>query len=720
MMKRLPLIAVFLLLAAVVFGAGTQGNLKRSSIAAETSDDRLAIAAKKVGWSLAKVKAIAAKDRDLRVTSDNRLFYACRFDADTARGSRVQTGPDTSTFTSPPPTVNATTAFQLHSRPGASRTLYLDFNGHTVPANSFWDANPITIPPFKLAGTATATDQVNLNAIRDIWMHVAEDFAAWDIDVTTDATGIATKPGQRCVIGGRQDAVPDPSFGTMGIAFVGSFAEPIGRNDKLDGQDTPNFVFIDCTNPATNENNTILNPTQSNYEVTILCVAHEVGHTLGLNHWGETPAGSGRPYTKGHVVAGHTGVSNVSAIMGNSTLPVWPNVCNLNQWSKGDYTFSVADTGDGTQDDIAIISTFAPKLVGVRDDHGDTLATATVVTETSITAGGVIADSTDVDLIKITPGSGALTLTATPHLKYRNYNGNLKIGLSLLNSTGTVVAKSYVTNSMGNTLTYNVPVAGTYYIKVNGVGYDPLVTAANQVWTNNGITGTVVGSSLGFTNYGSIGRYGLTGSWQGFAPVAVITSDRSAGIRPVTVAFDGRTSTDPDGLIVGYSWNFGDPGSGAANTSTLANPVHVYSGAPGNYSATLTVTDNMGNVSAPAAKVITLTGTPPPSTLRVASITASWVQMTRVETSASVRIKVVNHYGQALRAAAVYVTVTGSASGKASAKTDANGFVTISMPKQRITNASTYTFTVTSLTYPGHAYDMMANTPAPASVTISR
>jgi hypothetical protein len=313
-----------------------------------------------------------------------------------------------------------------------------------------------------------------------------------------------------------------------------------------------------------------------------------------------------------------------------------------------------------------------------------------------------------------------LTLTATPHLKYRNYNGNLKIGLSLLNSTGTVVAKSYVTNSMGNTLTYNVPAAGTYYIKVNGVGYDPLVTAANQVWTNNGITGTVVGSSLGFTNYGSIGRYGLTGSWQGFAPVAVITSDRSAGIRPVTVAFDGRTSTDPDGLIVGYSWNFGDPGSGAANTSTLANPVHVYSGAPGNYSATLTVTDNMGNVSAPAAKVITLTGTPPPSTLRVASITASWVQMTRVETSASVRIKVVNHYGQALRAAAVYVTVTGSASGKASAKTDANGFVTISMPKQRITNASTYTFTVTSLTYPGHAYDMMANTPAPASVTISR
>ena len=727
MKKRFPLFAILLLvLAAVVFGAGSKGKLPSSSIAAETPDARLAIAAAKVGWSLAKVKAIAAKDRDLRVTAGNRLFYACRFDADKARGSKIQTGPDTSTFTSPPPAVNATTAFQLHSRPGASRTLYLDFNGHTVPANSFWDANAITIPPFKLAGTANASDQVNLDAIRDIWMHVAEDFAAWDIDVTTDATGIATKPGLRCIIGGRQDAVPDLGFSTMGVALFGTFAEPIVGNNKLDGQDTPNFVFIDCTNPATGENDTSLNPTTSNYEVTILCVAHEVGHTVGLNHWGETSAGTGRPYTRGHVVTDHTGVTNVSPIMGNSALPGWPNVCNLNQWSKGDYPFSFVDGGSpfgpSVQDDIAIISTFAPKLVGARDDHGDTLATATVVTENTITAGGVIADSSDIDLIKITPGIGLLTLNATPHLKYRNYNGNLKVGLSLLNSAGTVVAKSYVTSSLGNALTYNVPTAGTYYIKVNGLGYDPLVTAANQVWTNNGITGTVIGSNLGFTNYGSIGRYGLTGSWQALAvlPVAVINSDRSAGVRPVTVAFDGRSSTDSDGLIVGYSWNFGDPGSGAANTSTLANPVHTYSGAPGNYTATLTVTDNMGNASSPASKVITLTGAPLPNTLRVASMTASWGQATRVEVAASVQIKVVNQYGLPLRGAAVYVTVTGSASGKAAAKTDANGFVTINMPKRRMTIASTYTFTVSSLALPSYTYNMMSNTPSNASITISR
>jgi len=726
MKKRFPLFAVFLLLAAVVFGAGTAANPpQRASVASLASDDRLSIAGAKVGWTLDKVKALAARDKDLHVSADNRLFYACKFSDPTkssAGASKIQTGPDTSTYTGVAPTVTAVTAFQLHSRPGASKTLYLDFKGHTTPAG-YWDTNAVTVPAFKMAGTATALDQVNLNAIRDIWLHVAEDFAAWDIDVTTDAIGIQTKPGLRCVIGGRQDAVPGLGFSTMGVAYLGSFGNAGFGNNLLNGLDCNNFVFIDCTNPATGENDTSMNPTTSNYEVTILCVAHEVGHTVGLNHWGETAAGTGQAYTRGHTVSGYTGVAHVSAIMGNSALPGWPSVCNLNQWSKGDYPFSVADTGvAGTQDDIATISTFATKLVGARDDHGDTLATATVVSGTSITAGGVIADSTDVDLMKITPGAGALSLTVSPHLKYRNYNGNLKVGISLLNSAGVTVAKNYVTNSMGNTLSYNVPTAGTYYIKVNGVGYDPLRSAGSQVWTSTGITGTVIGTSAGFTNYGSIGRYGLTGSWQAFAqaPVAVITSDRSGGVRPVTVAFDGRSSSDPDGLVVGYAWNFGDPSSGAANTSTLANPVHTYSGPAGNYTASLVVTDNSGNPSAAATKVITLSGAPLPNSLRVDSMTGSWVRMTSVEVAASVVIKVVNQYGQPLRAAAVYVTVTGSASGKASAKTDANGYVVINMPKQRMANSSSYTFTVTSLTFPGYTYNMLANLPSPASITISR
>jgi hypothetical protein len=101
-------------------------------------------------------------------------------------------------------------------------------------------------------------------------------------------------------------------------------------------------------------------------------------------------------------------------------------------------------------------------------------------------------------------------------------------------------------------------------------------------------------------------------------------------------------------------------------------------------------------------------------------MTGSWVRMTNVEVAGTALIRAVNQYGQPLRSIAVYVTVTGSISGKAAAKTDANGYVTIQMRKQRMTNPSTYTFTVTRLVYPGYPYNAAENLPLPASVTITR
>ena len=714
MSKLFSLLSV-LLLSASAFGAGTSsgggasavssGRLKGSAVAVEASDARLTAAAAKIGWSLAKAKEVAAKDRDLHVSADGRFFYACKMMQPIGNlpgaGSALQSGPDTSGYTGTPTTVNATTAFQLHSRPGASRVLYLDFNGHSTLS---WGLPTIVSPAFQLSGTASPTDQLNLNAIRDIWLHVAEDFAAWDIDVTTEQPP-TTARGQRCVIGG---SVMDwyGVNGVMGVAQLNSFG------GLINGNDTVNFVFIDNNYSASK-------PTTSNYEVTILCVAHEVGHTLGLQHWGEvsTGGGSGGSYTVGHTVAGHTGITSTCPIMGNSGLLGWPNACNLNQWSKGDYPFS-----DIVQDDIAKISTYAPKLVGASDDHGNTLGTATAVSGTSITAGGVIADSTDVDLFKITPGAGVLTLTATPHLKYRNYNGNLKIGLSLYNSSGVAVAGSYSLTGMGATLNYVIPTGGVYYIKVNGLGYDP-TKGVNQIPTNTGITGTVVGTPAGFSNYGSLGRYGVTGSWQSLIqlPTAGISSDRTGGVFPVAVAFDGRPplSSDPDGTIAGYTWNFGDPASGVANTSTLGNPVHTYA-APGTYTASLVVRDNQGNSSTAATRVITVSGTALPNSVRVASMTGSWTRMTNVEVAGTATIQVVNQYGQPIPSVAVYVTVTGSASGKSAAKTNANGYVTIQMPKQRMAKPSTYTFTVTSLVRATYPYNMLANTPSTSSVTITR
>jgi gliding motility-associated-like protein len=55
-------------------------------------------------------------------------------------------------------------------------------------------------------------------------------------------------------------------------------------------------------------------------------------------------------------------------------------------------------------------------------------------------------------------------------------------------------------------------------------------------------------------------------------------------------------STSASGTVTGWLWNFDDPTSGAANTSTLQNPSHIFSLA-GTYNITLTTTNSNGCVS---------------------------------------------------------------------------------------------------------------------------
>ena len=75
-------------------------------------------------------------------------------------------------------------------------------------------------------------------------------------------------------------------------------------------------------------------------------------------------------------------------------------------------------------------------------------------------------------------------------------------------------------------------------------------------------------------------------------PTATITSPASDQTISAggSVLFSG-TGADSDGTISAYSWAF--PG-GTPSTSTLANPGNVTYSAPGSYTATFTVTDNVG------------------------------------------------------------------------------------------------------------------------------
>ena len=75
-------------------------------------------------------------------------------------------------------------------------------------------------------------------------------------------------------------------------------------------------------------------------------------------------------------------------------------------------------------------------------------------------------------------------------------------------------------------------------------------------------------------------------------PVASFTATPTGGTAPVTVNFDASASSDPDGTIASYAWNFGDGGTGASKTIA-----HTYTVA-GSFTATLTVTDNGGATAA--------------------------------------------------------------------------------------------------------------------------
>lgn len=72
------------------------------------------------------------------------------------------------------------------------------------------------------------------------------------------------------------------------------------------------------------------------------------------------------------------------------------------------------------------------------------------------------------------------------------------------------------------------------------------------------------------------------------SPVAVLSVSSTTGEPPFLAMFDGSGSSDPDGTIASYAWDFGDGSTGSG-----AQVEHTYQSS-GTFQATLTVTDNEG------------------------------------------------------------------------------------------------------------------------------
>jgi len=87
------------------------------------------------------------------------------------------------------------------------------------------------------------------------------------------------------------------------------------------------------------------------------------------------------------------------------------------------------------------------------------------------------------------------------------------------------------------------------------------------------------------------------------APMANLYADVTSGNRPLTVNFDASGSSDQDGDVLTYFWDFGD-----GNTSTNVS-ISKYYGTIGTYQVKLTVTDDEG-LSDEASTTITVNKPP--------------------------------------------------------------------------------------------------------------
>jgi PKD repeat protein len=81
------------------------------------------------------------------------------------------------------------------------------------------------------------------------------------------------------------------------------------------------------------------------------------------------------------------------------------------------------------------------------------------------------------------------------------------------------------------------------------------------------------------------------------APTASMTLTPQTGEAPLAVSFDGSGSSDAEGPIASYAWDFGDGATGSGATVS-----HTYQSA-GTYTATLTVTDAVGATAQATATI---------------------------------------------------------------------------------------------------------------------
>lgn len=115
-----------------------------------------------------------------------------------------------------------------HSRPSASNTLYLNFVGFSVNNNNKWKA--FSARPYNTNGAESSFSNSEKEEIASIWARVAEDYAPFDIDVTTERPSTLNPKtvAHALITNSRQTnnkLMPDFESGLWGIAYMDIFGD---------------------------------------------------------------------------------------------------------------------------------------------------------------------------------------------------------------------------------------------------------------------------------------------------------------------------------------------------------------------------------------------------------------------------------------------------------------------------------------------------------------
>jgi chitodextrinase len=414
--------------------------------------DNLATVAKEHGKSAAALERAFKEDKHLQVDKKGRLLYR-----EAALGAETVAATQTVPANAP-----LADTFKLHSKAGSKKVIFLDFDGYTLSGTAWNDPtgaggivvpDPLPCPAWDIDGSPTTFNDDERTRIQQVWLQVAEDYLAFDVDVTTEDPGDAAlnRDGSADEYYGMRTLISPVSkyYGNYGgLSYVGIY-------DSMNSSLKPAFVFPEMLSNS------------SKYIGE--AASHETGHTFGLFHDGTS---SGGEYYSGY---GSTETS-WAPIMGAGYYR------NLTEWSKGEYNLA-----NNNEDDLALIQSHgvAPRA----DDYPNTISGASLLpTGTTLTAKGITGLNNDVDVIGFSAGSGQLNLTVAP----TSLGPDLDIGLELHDSTGKLITEAKPANSLSATINTTL-VPGNYYLFIEGTGNgDPL--------------------NLGYTNYGSLGQWNLSGT----------------------------------------------------------------------------------------------------------------------------------------------------------------------------------------------------------------